>query len=176
MKVYTLSFILRSDASLSCGFIRAVSRVTSSSFPYSSSSSNLSEVLPYSFKSISNGRGQQFLDSTSESQLQILISGIRNGSSEDEILNSLSKNQSLCDIHLSTSLINKFLHRFEHGWKFGLGIFNWAAKQSGYEHNSETYDKMVDILGKAKQIERMWSFLREAQYQHLISLKTMAKA
>ncbi|KAK9108410.1 hypothetical protein Syun_024421 [Stephania yunnanensis] len=118
--------------------------------------------------------GLPFID-VSSLQISFAIYCVTSSSNHELGFSSLSQNQSFLSIQLSTALVEKLLLRFEDDWRSALGIFNWATEQPGYEHTSDTFDMMVDILGKAKQIERMWLFLRETCYQNLISLKTMAK-
>eukprot|EP01018_Ginkgo_biloba_P037287 Gb_00455 [translate_table: standard] len=70
------------------------------------------------------------------------------------------------------NVLNKFLRDRRPAWRF----FLWAAAQSeesGYNHNSTTYNKMIDILGKTKQFQTIWQLVEEMGNRGLITLKTL---
>ncbi|KAI3974899.1 hypothetical protein MKX01_005010 [Papaver californicum] len=114
-------------------------------------------------------------DSTKESYLGLLISRVRVGNNEDEVLQSLLQDHRSVSICLSKILVVRLLRRFEDDWKSALGFFRWAGTQSDYSHTQEAYDKMVDILGKAKQFETMYLLVEEMKEKNYVTLKTIAK-
>lgn len=104
------------------------------------------------------------------------ISKLRVGvTDENGVLQSLLRNQLCCRIQPSSRLVDKLLQRFEDDWKSALGVFQWAGSQSGYTHTTEAYDRMMDILGKMKQFEKMYSLVEEMRGADLITLNTVAK-
>lgn len=105
----------------------------------------------------------------------ILIAKVGKGSSEQEILQSLF-NYQVCDgIHLSQNLIDRLLNRFKDDWKSALWVFKWARSQSSFRPSPESYDMMVDILGKMKQMEKLRDLLEEMCQGKIITLNTIAK-
>ncbi|XP_052107330.1 pentatricopeptide repeat-containing protein At3g04130, mitochondrial [Arachis duranensis] len=106
----------------------------------------------------------------------ILIAKASKGNSDREILRSLFNDPACDGIHLSQNLIQRLLHRFKDDWRSALGIFKWAGLRSGFRHSPESYDMMIDILGKMKQMEKLRDFLEEMHEVGLVTLNTIAKA
>ncbi|XP_068635835.1 pentatricopeptide repeat-containing protein At3g04130, mitochondrial-like [Aristolochia californica] len=94
---------------------------------------------------------------------------------EDKVLQSLLRNEVCCRIQPSKHLVSDLLKRFEDDWKSALGFFRWAASQPAYDHSAAAYDKMIDILGKMKRIDKMWQLVDEMRGNGLITLNTVAK-
>lgn len=107
--------------------------------------------------------------------VDILTAKIGKGSSEEDILQSLFNDESLDGIHLSQNLIHRLLHRYKDDWKSALGIFKWASSHSNFKHSPESYDMMVDILGRMKVMGKMRDLLEEMRRESLITLNTIAK-
>ncbi|KAF8392343.1 hypothetical protein HHK36_022685 [Tetracentron sinense] len=81
-----------------------------------------------------------------------------------------------CNVDISKSLVEKLLKRFSNDWTSAFGFFKWANVQKGYKHSPDSYDSMVDILGKSKQFVLMWELVEEmVQLGGHISLVTMSK-
>ncbi|KAG9452163.1 hypothetical protein H6P81_005067 [Aristolochia fimbriata] len=114
-------------------------------------------------------------ESDSINKILSVIPKFHSGGNENKVLQSLLRNEVCCQIHPSKHLVSDLLKRFEDDWKSALGFFRWAASQPGYEHSAEAYDKMVDILGKMKQIDTMWKLVEEMQENGHITLNTVAK-
>ncbi|PIA51364.1 hypothetical protein AQUCO_01100291v1 [Aquilegia coerulea] len=110
------------------------------------------------------------------SYLEALASKVRVGNNEHDVLQSLVSDEICCSIHPSSSIVDEMLRRFEHDWKSALGIFRWAVTQYGFKHTPEAYDKMVDILGRAKQLDKMMLFVNEMREGNHVRLNTIAKA
>ncbi|KAF6156896.1 hypothetical protein GIB67_000436 [Kingdonia uniflora] len=153
-------------------FCRAITGLCSSVL--SSPPLTSSKEFSHSLKNVTC-HNQQCRDLTMGSYLELIISKVRVGTSENEVLQSLLGDETTRGIKLSRDVVIRLLYRFEDNWKSASGIFRWAGTQSGYEHGSEAYDKMVDILGKGKQIDRMWSLLEEMHEGNYVTLKTISK-
>lgn len=120
---------------------------------------------------------KQYLESVGGrlSDLDIIVKRVGTGSSEDEVFQSLMHDQTCNSIHLTHSLVDKLLHRFKDDWKSALGFFKWANARSTYEHNPESYDMMVDILGKIKQMDKMRDLIEEMCKGNFVTLNTISK-
>ncbi|XP_042498391.1 pentatricopeptide repeat-containing protein At3g04130, mitochondrial-like [Macadamia integrifolia] len=127
------------------------------------------------FKTTSGHQELYWRGSVEESFLKELVAKIRIGNSEDEVLHCLLQDQTCHNIQISNQLVDKLLFRFRDDWKSALGLFQWVGSRSGYKHTKEAYDKMVDILGKMKQMDRMWLLVAEMHQSRLITLQTIAK-
>ncbi|KAG6514537.1 hypothetical protein ZIOFF_024900 [Zingiber officinale] len=81
-----------------------------------------------------------------------------------------------CNVEISEALINTILKRFSNDWFPAFGFFRWAGARASFKHSSISYDMMVDILGKSKQFDVMWSLVNEMVcLGGLVSLTTMTK-
>ncbi|XP_041010403.1 pentatricopeptide repeat-containing protein At3g04130, mitochondrial [Juglans microcarpa x Juglans regia] len=153
------------DSSTSRAVIHAFARIRSHSCLSS----------PLESSSLTRHEHQQCQDSKRLSELDILVAKVPFGTSDDEVLRSLSHDQACNSIGLSSNLVEKLLHRFKDDWKSALGVFRWAESRSGYKHTPEAYEMLVDILGKMKQMDKMKSILEEMNRFHVIRTDTVAK-
>ncbi|KAL6894075.1 hypothetical protein ACP4OV_008173 [Aristida adscensionis] len=81
-----------------------------------------------------------------------------------------------CPVRVSARLVDKILHRFSNDWVAAFGFFMWAGEQEGYCHRADSYDIMVDILGKFKQFDLMCGLISQMyEVGGLVSLSTMTK-
>ncbi|CAN6297807.1 unnamed protein product [Urochloa humidicola] len=81
-----------------------------------------------------------------------------------------------CPVRVSGRLVDKILQRFGNDWVAAFGFFMWAGTQDGYCHCADSYDSMVDILGKFKQFDLMFGLISEMhEVGGLVSLATMTK-
>ncbi|KAL0322718.1 UNVERIFIED_CONTAM: Pentatricopeptide repeat-containing protein, mitochondrial [Sesamum angustifolium] len=102
-------------------------------------------------------------------------------------------------IELTTPLVVEVLHRLRFEEKLAFRFFNWAGHQEHYNHEPESYNKMIDILSstkyKVKQfriicdlldymkrskknsvpIEVLLTILRQYTEKHLTHLQKFAK-
>lgn len=107
--------------------------------------------------------------------VDILTTKIGKDNSEDDILQSLISDEGVNGIHLSENLINRLLFRYKDDWKSALAIFRWAGSHSNFKHSQQSYDMMVDILGRMKAMDKMREILEEMRQESLITLNTIAK-
>uniref|UniRef100_A0A1D1YSX2 Pentatricopeptide repeat-containing protein At3g04130, mitochondrial n=1 Tax=Anthurium amnicola TaxID=1678845 RepID=A0A1D1YSX2_9ARAE len=103
-----------------------------------------------------------------------VISRIINGT-VDDVVEWLRRDRDCSEIQLSDSLVDSLFGGFGDDWKSAMGFFRWAALCSGYKHSSGTYNKMVDLLGKMKQLNKMMDLVSEMREAGLVTLETVAK-
>ncbi|KAL7228063.1 hypothetical protein ACSBR1_022856 [Camellia fascicularis] len=79
-----------------------------------------------------------------------------------------------CGVILNHDLVVQVLERFRHARRPAFRFFCWAGQRPspGYSHNSRTYNKMMLILGKARQFETMVIVLEEMGERELLTLET----
>ncbi|KAL6983841.1 hypothetical protein U1Q18_017215 [Sarracenia purpurea var. burkii] len=109
------------------------------------------------------------------SDIDILIAKVHAETGVDEIFQSLSHDRACNAVQISHIIVDKLLHRFRDDWKAALGVFRWAASRPGYKPLPESYDMMVDILGKAKKMNKMKELVYEMRQSGLVTLTTIAK-
>lgn len=145
-------------------------------------SKNCSYALPSSLPESShlvgaglNGRQVQSTYLTRESDLDLIVRRVRVGSSVDEVFRVLKEDDRCNAVVVSQTLVDKLLHRFRDDWKSALGVFRWAGSFSGNEHTLEAYSMVVDILGKARQMDQMRALLDEMSKHCCVTTNTVAK-
>ncbi|KAJ1293633.1 hypothetical protein BS78_01G083600 [Paspalum vaginatum] len=81
-----------------------------------------------------------------------------------------------CSVKVSVRLVDKILRKFSNDWVAAFGFFMWAGAQEGYCHCADSYDFMVDILGKFKQFDLMCGLISQMhEVGGLVTLSTMTK-
>ncbi|XP_010472907.1 PREDICTED: pentatricopeptide repeat-containing protein At1g80550, mitochondrial-like [Camelina sativa] len=48
---------------------------------------------------------------------------------------------------------------YSNDWQKALEFFNWVEKESGFRHTTETFNRMIDILGKYFEFETSWGLI-----------------
>lgn len=66
-----------------------------------------------------------------------------------------------CGIMISTDLVLRVLSTHENDMNTAMFFFAWASQQPGYSHGTETYNAMLNILGRMKQFKTMWQLVEE---------------
>ncbi|XP_059649458.1 pentatricopeptide repeat-containing protein At3g22670, mitochondrial [Cornus florida] len=93
--------------------------------------------------------------------------------SPDDVLQGLN---GCASVDVSESLVQQLLKRFSNQWISAFGFFKWAKLQMGFNHPPDSYNSMVDILGKSKKFELMWELMEEMdELGGCITLVTMTK-
>ncbi|KAG9150322.1 hypothetical protein Leryth_017625 [Lithospermum erythrorhizon] len=77
-----------------------------------------------------------------------------------------------CGVVLTHDLVVDVLDRFKHARKVAFRFFCWSGDRPGFGHDSGTYNKMMEILGKTKQFETMVSVLEDMGERGLLTLET----
>lgn len=88
------------------------------------------------------------------------------------------KELSGCDVVVTESLVLQVLRRFSNGWNQAYGFFIWAKSQTGYMHSAQSYNAMVDVLGKCRNFDLMWELvdeMKKSEESGLVTLDTMSK-
>eukprot|EP01018_Ginkgo_biloba_P016244 Gb_41835 [translate_table: standard] len=77
-------------------------------------------------------------------------------------------------IGLSSALVYQVLLRLKNASKVALGFFVWAKEQAGYQHSTNTYNIMIDILGKVRQFDVAWQLIMELSQRSQVTVKSFA--
>ncbi|KAK9063504.1 hypothetical protein SSX86_017374 [Deinandra increscens subsp. villosa] len=118
---------------------------------------------------------QEKYPTNSSEDIKIIVSKVKAGGSYDEIFQSLIQDQACNTIPVSHNLLSQLLHRFKDDWKSALGVFKWAESHETYTPLSDSYETMLDILGKMKQLGKMMSLIEEMNDRHLVTIGSIAK-
>ncbi|KAK3154560.1 hypothetical protein QOZ80_2BG0192130 [Eleusine coracana subsp. coracana] len=107
-------------------------------------------------------------------QIKSALFKARKGSVED-LVRSLGAECS--EIWLTSSVADSLMGRFGDDWKSALGFFQWAQSRGvGYAHTPYACNRMIDLLGKMRQIDRMWDLLSDMHCKGLVTVQTVAKS
>ncbi|PIN01350.1 hypothetical protein CDL12_26139 [Handroanthus impetiginosus] len=149
--------------------------VSKSYFPHFSTS-HYSAVKHYPMSgNVSSKQAEKCVDFGRKHAVDVVISKVLEAKSETEVFQSLVHEFGCNTIQITHSSVARLLHRFQDDWKSALGVFRWVESCSGYIPLPELYDKLMDILGKMKQMDKMKALLEEMREDHIISLNTIAK-
>ncbi|OMO95861.1 hypothetical protein CCACVL1_05212 [Corchorus capsularis] len=77
-----------------------------------------------------------------------------------------------CRINLTHDLVIDVLERFRHARKPAFRFFCWAGQNPGFDHDSRTYNKMMNVLAKNRQFETMVAMLEEMGAEGVLTMET----
>ncbi|CAN6470862.1 unnamed protein product [Victoria cruziana] len=83
---------------------------------------------------------------------------------------------SQCNVQVSHMLVVDVLNRFRHAWKPASRFFYWVGQQPGFSHDLQTYNTMMNILGKTRQFESMVDMLEEMGKKGIVTMETFVIA
>lgn len=58
------------------------------------------------------------------------------------------------------STLRETLSCYSNDWKRALEFFGWVQTQSGFNHTTDTYNGMIDILGKFFEFDLIWDLIK----------------
>ncbi|KAM7252613.1 hypothetical protein ACFE04_008122 [Oxalis oulophora] len=74
----------------------------------------------------------------------------------------------------SPTLIVEVLKRLSNAGVVGLSFFRWAEKQNGFKHNADSYNTLIESLGKIKQFKLIWTLVDDMKRKRLLTKDTFA--
>ncbi|KAL3835656.1 hypothetical protein ACJIZ3_010392 [Penstemon smallii] len=141
---------------------------------FSNSSSSSVECYPFT-NIISSNQEEKATDYGRKIDIDIIIATALAAKNENEVFQALAHDSECNTLQITHGLVTRLLYRFQDDWKSALGVFRWVETSSGNKPLPESYDKLVDILGKMKQMDKMKALLEEMRINHLVSLNTISK-
>ncbi|KAI3681485.1 hypothetical protein L6452_36284 [Arctium lappa] len=73
------------------------------------------------------------------------------------------------------SMILKTLTCYGNDWKRAMDFFNWVESEYGFKHTTETYNHMIDILGKFFEFDLAWQLLDKMPERDHTTFRVMFK-
>ncbi|KAI5660445.1 hypothetical protein M9H77_29238 [Catharanthus roseus] len=70
-----------------------------------------------------------------------------------------SNGNDILDFNSATVL--ETLSSYSNDWKQALEFFNWVEFSCGFQHTTETYNRVIDILGKYFEFDAAWDLIRK---------------
>ncbi|TKY55263.1 Pentatricopeptide repeat-containing protein [Spatholobus suberectus] len=101
------------------------------------------------------------------------VVGIISGSEwGDEVMGELAK----LEVQLSDNFVIRVLKELRNCPLKAYKFFHWVGKQSGYEHNTVTYNAVARVLARTDSIEEFWSVIEEMKtVGHELDIDTYIK-
>ncbi|GAB2269517.1 hypothetical protein Dimus_004434 [Dionaea muscipula] len=65
------------------------------------------------------------------------------------------------------STVCETLSSYSNDYKRAFEFFNWVQNNCGFKHNTETFNRMIDILGKFFEFDQSWELIQIMQKQQL---------
>ncbi|KAK9935241.1 hypothetical protein M0R45_022351 [Rubus argutus] len=91
--------------------------------------------------------------------------------------NSNSSIESLLDgasVNVSPTLAIEVLKKLSNAGALALSFFRWAEKQREFKHCTESYNALIEALGKIKQFKIIWELVNDMKNKGLLSKETFA--
>ncbi|KAJ3675448.1 hypothetical protein LUZ60_004490 [Juncus effusus] len=151
------------------------------------SSSHFSSLVKPCNHEISTNSGQEFVKkyqepkfelSPQETEIAQQIKRLILKSSNDTVENviqSLQSDQISTKFQINSNIVDLLIQKFGDDWKSALGFFFFANSNLNYKHSTYACNKMIDLLGKMKQIDKMFDLLHEIQKTGSLTLETIEK-
>lgn len=112
-------------------------------------------------------------EEASASQIKSSLLKARNGSVQD-LVQCLGVD---CPaVQLTSNIVDSLLFKVGDDWKSALGLFQWAQSRGNYKHTAYACSRMIDLLGKMRQIDQMWNLLPDMHCRGLFTVETFAKS
>ncbi|KDP37017.1 hypothetical protein JCGZ_06073 [Jatropha curcas] len=74
-------------------------------------------------------------------------------------LHSQTPNSQLNPQNFDTNTVLETLSLYRNDWKSAFDFFNWVETQCEFKHTTETYNQMIDILGKFFEFDLSWDLI-----------------
>ncbi|KAK8958910.1 Pentatricopeptide repeat-containing protein [Platanthera guangdongensis] len=97
------------------------------------------------------------------------------GRNVDDVVQALQSIHHCNEMKLTSNIVDSLLQKFGDDWKSALGFFQWTSFRPEYKHTSHAYNKIVDLLGKMRQMDQMWNVVEKMRIEGFITLETVAK-
>ncbi|WCJ40533.1 Pentatricopeptide repeat (PPR) superfamily protein [Euphorbia peplus] len=62
--------------------------------------------------------------------------------------------------------VSQTLSCYGNDWKSALDFFNWVESHCSFQHTSDTYNRMIDILGKFFEFHLSWNLIHRMTNSH----------
>ncbi|KDP38032.1 hypothetical protein JCGZ_04675 [Jatropha curcas] len=86
-------------------------------------------------------------------------------SSIDTLLDNVS-------IEVSPALVLEVLKKLSNAGFLALSFFKWAEKQKGCMYSTESYNALIESLGKIRQFKMIWNLVSDMKRKGLLSKET----
>lgn len=77
-------------------------------------------------------------------------------------------------VEVSPELVVEVLKKLSNAGILALSFFRWAEKQKGFKYSTESYNALIEALGKIRQFKMIWTLIDEMKHKRLLTKDTFA--
>ena len=77
-------------------------------------------------------------------------------------------------VEVSPLLVVEVLKKLSNAGALALSFFRWAEKKEGFKYSNESYNALIEALGKIKQFKMVWNIVSDMKRKGLLSKETFA--
>ncbi|XP_050272246.1 pentatricopeptide repeat-containing protein At1g71060, mitochondrial-like [Quercus robur] len=77
-------------------------------------------------------------------------------------------------VEVSPELVVEVLKKLSNAGSLALSFFQWAEKKQGFKYSNESYNALIEALGKIKQFKVVWNLVSDMKRKGLLSKETFA--
>uniref|UniRef100_A0A5B7CAV8 Pentacotripeptide-repeat region of PRORP domain-containing protein n=1 Tax=Davidia involucrata TaxID=16924 RepID=A0A5B7CAV8_DAVIN len=96
-----------------------------------------------------------------------ILSNHRTSSGIESVLDS-------ADVEVSPTLVVEVLKKLSNAGVLALSFFRWAEKQKGFKYTTESYNALIEALGKIKQFKMIWNLVDDMKQKGLLTKEAFA--
>ncbi|KAL6566438.1 hypothetical protein OROGR_002053 [Orobanche gracilis] len=74
--------------------------------------------------------------------------------------------------HLNHEFFLRVCNKFPYSWRPVYRLHLFSISQPHFTHTSATFNKIIDVVGKSRNIDLFWDLCREIGQLHLVNIKT----
>ncbi|KAB1205666.1 hypothetical protein CJ030_MR7G017838 [Morella rubra] len=77
-------------------------------------------------------------------------------------------------VEVSPVLVVEVLKKLSNAGAIALSFFQWAEKQKGFKYSTESYNALIEALGKIKQYKMIWNLVSDMKRKGFLNKDTFA--
>lgn len=77
-------------------------------------------------------------------------------------------------VNVSPVLVVEVLKKLSNAGVLALSFFRWAEKQNGFKHTAESYNALIEALGKIKQFKMIWNLVSDMKQKGVLNKDTFS--
>ncbi|KAL9325132.1 hypothetical protein ACSQ67_005777 [Phaseolus vulgaris] len=81
-----------------------------------------------------------------------------------------------CEFELTHEFFLQVCNKFPYSWRPVYRFFLYTESQPGFKHTTVSTNKMLDVVGKSRNIDLFWELLNDVARRRLVNDKTFVIA
>nr|AYM00857.1 pentatricopeptide repeat protein [Salvia miltiorrhiza] len=84
----------------------------------------------------------------------------------------LHSNLTKTQFHLTHEFFLQVCNKFSHSWRPVYKFHQFSTSHPHFAHTATTFNKILDVVGKSRNLDLFWALCREAGERRLVNVKT----